>query len=170
MAGLTSVFPFNFTLAQITFRFNDSILHVSWKLFVLKVFNMITNLSSCSNYSWDKCMLYVPSCQKVTTDASFFYQPPQQDCTLPRLSYTFKALRYSLAYPNIIALNAIHWCSQLEFPANTEQAIKTPSFYTYSPVLQSRWHVLVLYREVTEEQQDSGRQLGNMLLRQWVNL
>lgn len=90
--------------------------------------------------------------------------------TSPTLSCTFKALRYSFAFPNIIALNAIHWCSQLEFLVNTEQAIKTPSFYTYSPVLWRRWHVLVFYREVTEEEQDPGRQLGNMLLRQWVNL
>lgn len=78
-------------------------------------------------------MLYIPPCQNITTAASFFYRPPQQDFTFPRLGCTF-ALSYSLAFPSIIATNAVHCCSQQEFPVNIEEAIIPPYFCMYIPV------------------------------------
>lgn len=105
------------------------------------------------------CFLFLPA-KKTTTTVSFFYRSPEQDFALPRLGCT-PALSYSLAFPNIIALNAVHRCSQREFPVNIEGAVKTLSFYVCGSVF---------CRDVTEEQRDSGQQLGDTPLRQGLNL
>lgn len=84
--------------------------------------------------------------------------------------YLCSSLSYSLAFPNIIALNAVHWCSQWEFPGNAEGAINPHLSTCTALCYEGDGYVSAFCREATEEQQDSGQQLGDMLLRQWVNL
>lgn len=96
------------------------------------------------------------------------HHPARLHFTKIRL-YLCSELFTCIPHPNVIALNAAHWCSRKEFLENTEGAIDPLSFYMYSSE-GMKWHFSAFGREVVEEQQDSDQRLGNMLLKQRVNL